>query len=82
MGSLLLCSRWIDALNLKVGKFTGWLILLTTAISAGNAIVRKMFDMSSNSLLEIQWYLFAGVFLLCAGYGLLRMCGLISFQAA
>jgi TRAP-type mannitol/chloroaromatic compound transport system permease small subunit len=72
MGSLLLCSRWIDALNLKVGKFTGWLILLTTAISAGNAIVRKMFDMSSNSLLEIQWYLFAGVFLLGAGYGLLR----------
>ena len=63
MGSLLMCSRWIDGLNLKVGKFTGWLILLTTVISAGNAIVRKMFDMSSNSLLEIQWYLFAGVFL-------------------
>ena len=81
MGSLLLCSRWIDALNLRVGKFTGWLILLTTAISAGNAIVRKMFDMSSNSLLEIQWYLFAGVFLPVTACCAIRMCGLISFPA-
>lgn len=72
MGSLLTCSRLIDALNLKVGQVTGWLILVTTVISAANAIVRKMFDMSSNALLEVQWYLFAGVFLLGAGYGLLR----------
>lgn len=72
MGSLLKCSHWIDALNLKVGKFTGWLILITTLISAGNAIVRKIFDTSSNSLLEVQWYLFAAVFLLGAGYGLLK----------
>jgi TRAP-type mannitol/chloroaromatic compound transport system permease small subunit len=72
MGSLLKCSQWIDAINLKVGKFTGWLILLTTAISAGNAIVRKIFDTSSNSLLEVQWYLFAAVFLLGSGYGLLK----------
>jgi TRAP-type mannitol/chloroaromatic compound transport system permease small subunit len=72
MGSLLKCSQWIDALNLKVGKFTGWLILVTTLISAGNAIVRKIFDTSSNALLEVQWYLFAAVFLLGAGYGLLK----------
>jgi TRAP-type mannitol/chloroaromatic compound transport system permease small subunit len=72
VGSLLKCSHWIDTLNLKVGKFTAWLILITTAISAGNAIVRKMFDVSSNALLEIQWYLFAAVFMLGAGYGLLR----------
>lgn len=72
MGSLLKCSHWIDALNLKVGKFTGWLILVTTLISAGNAIVRKIFDTSSNALLEVQWYLFAAVFLLGAGYGLLK----------
>jgi TRAP-type mannitol/chloroaromatic compound transport system permease small subunit len=55
-----------------VGLFTTWLILATTLISAGNAIVRKAFDSSSNALLEIQWYLFAAVFLLGAGYGLLK----------
>ncbi|MBM3386953.1 MAG: TRAP transporter small permease subunit [Betaproteobacteria bacterium] len=72
MNQLLTWARGIDALNLMVGKCTGWLILLTTLISAGNALVRKIFDTSSNALLEIQWYLFAAVFLLGAGYGLLR----------
>lgn len=72
MNTLLAGSRWIDALNARVGKLTGWLILLTTLISAGNALVRKIFDTSSNALLEVQWYLFAAVFLLGAGYGFLR----------
>lgn len=72
MGPLLNASKTIDAINAKVGKFTTWLILATTLISAGNAIVRKAFDVSSNSLLEIQWYLFAAVFMLGAGYGLLK----------
>lgn len=48
----------------------GWLILLTTVISAYNALARKAFDYSSNGLLEIQWYLFAAVFLLGAAYTL------------
>lgn len=65
-------SAWIDTLNAKVGKLTTWLILVTTLISAGNALVRKIFDTSSNALLEVQWYLFAAVFLLGAGYGFLR----------
>ena len=69
---LLKLSTWIDTLNTKVGKLTTWLILITTLISAGNAIVRKMFDTSSNALLEVQWYIFAGVFLLGAAYGLLQ----------
>jgi TRAP-type mannitol/chloroaromatic compound transport system permease small subunit len=72
MSFFLLISRGIDRLNQSVGLFTTWLILATTLISAGNAIVRKAFDSSSNALLEIQWYLFAGVFLLGAGYGLLK----------
>ena len=72
MNYLLRISAGIDALNVAVGKTTGWLILLTTLISAGNAIVRKAFDTSSNALLEIQWYLFAAVFMLGAGYVLLR----------
>jgi TRAP-type mannitol/chloroaromatic compound transport system permease small subunit len=70
--ALLKFSQAVDALTTLIGKVTMWLILATTLISAGNAIVRKIFDVSSNSLLEIQWYLFAGVFLLGAGYGLLK----------
>ncbi len=72
MSFLLKLSAWIDTLNTKVGKLTTWLILITTFISAGNAIVRKLFDTSSNALLEVQWYIFAGVFLLGAAYGLLQ----------
>ena len=72
MRALLKLSQAVDGLNTVVGKLTMWLILATTLISAGNAIVRKIFDSSSNALLEIQWYLFAGVFLLGAGYGLLK----------
>lgn len=64
-------SRMIDKFSTWIGKLTMWLILATTLISAGNAIVRKIFNVSSNGLLEIQWYLFAGVFLLGAGYGFL-----------
>ena len=72
MTFLMRISRGIDRVNQSVGIFTTWLILATTLISAGNAIVRKAFDLSSNALLEIQWYLFAAVFLLGAGYGLLK----------
>ena len=72
MSFLMMISRGIDRLNQTVGWATTWLILATTLISAGNAIVRKAFDYSSNGLLEIQWYLFAAVFLLGAGYGLLK----------
>jgi len=72
MTLLLSLSRLIDKITTGIGKFTMWLILATTLISAGNAIVRKIFNVSSNGLLEIQWYLFAAVFLLGAGYGFLR----------
>src|SRR5689334_5724428 len=70
MHALLRLSRLIDALTDAVGKAASWLILLTALISAGNAVVRYAFHWSSNALLEIQWYLFAAVFLLCAGYAL------------
>jgi TRAP-type mannitol/chloroaromatic compound transport system permease small subunit len=72
MQQLLSLSRLIDMISTWIGKLTMWLILATTLISAGNAIVRKTFDTSSNGLLEIQWYLFAAVFMLGAGYGFLR----------
>jgi TRAP-type mannitol/chloroaromatic compound transport system permease small subunit len=69
---LLRVSRLIDALNERVGKSVYWLILVTVLVSAGNAIVRKLFNMSSNAFLEMQWYLFSAVFLLSAGFTLLR----------
>lgn len=72
MTLFLALSRVIDTITTWIGKFTMWLILATTLISAGNAIVRKVFGIGSNSLLEIQWYIFAAVFLLGAGYGFLR----------
>src|SRR5689334_23697230 len=72
MKLLLGLSRAIDALNEQIGKLTYWLILAAVLISTGNAIVRYAFNRSSNAWLEIQWYLFAAVFLLCAGYTLMR----------
>ena len=65
-------AHLIDALNERVGRSVYWLVLVTVVLSAGNAISRKGFNLSSNALLEIQWYLFAAVFLLCAGYTLKR----------
>jgi len=72
MKLLLGLSRAIDALNEQIGKLTYWLILAAVLISAGNAVVRYTFNKSSNSWLEIQWYLFSFVFLFCAGYTLLH----------
>jgi TRAP-type mannitol/chloroaromatic compound transport system permease small subunit len=72
MQLLLGLSRLIDKFNEFIGQSVRWLVLGAVLISAGNAIVRKIFNISSNSLLEIQWYLFAGVFMLGAGYAFLR----------
>jgi TRAP-type mannitol/chloroaromatic compound transport system permease small subunit len=72
MSLLLRISRLIDAISDLIGKGAMWLILAATLISAGNAIVRKVFNVSSNGLLEIQWYLFAAVFMLGGGYVFLR----------
>jgi TRAP-type mannitol/chloroaromatic compound transport system permease small subunit len=69
---LLKLSEIIDWLNEWVGKLAMWLVLAAVLISAGNAIVRKAFNISSNAWLEIQWYLFAGVFMLGVGYVMLR----------
>jgi len=72
MPFLLQISRLIDGLSSLIGKLVMWLILAATLISAGNAIVRKVFGTSSNAWLEIQWYLFAAVFMLGGGYAFLR----------
>jgi TRAP-type mannitol/chloroaromatic compound transport system permease small subunit len=69
--SLLKLSRAIDAFTRWVGKRLAWLILVAVIVSALNAIVRKSFDVSSNSWLELQWVLFSIVFLLCSSWTLL-----------
>lgn len=72
MNGLLKLSGAIDALNEWLGRIVMWLVLGAVLISAGNAIVRKAFNIGSNAWLEIQWYLFAGVFMLGVGYVLLK----------
>ena len=72
MSSLLSVSRIIDWLSERIGHTFYWLVLVTVLISAANAVVRKAFNVSSNSFLEIQWYFFSAVFLFLAGYTLMR----------
>lgn len=72
MQALLLLSKWIDSVNDRIGQLIRWLVLAAVLISAGNAIMRKAFDIGSNAFLEIQWYLFAAVFMLGAGYVFLK----------
>ncbi|AIL32888.1 TRAP transporter small permease subunit [Basilea psittacipulmonis] len=72
MKFLLNISKLIDKLNSMMGVVVTWLALLVVLISAGNAIVRKLFNESSNAWLEIQWYLFGAIFLLGAAYTFLK----------
>jgi TRAP-type mannitol/chloroaromatic compound transport system permease small subunit len=72
MRALLKFSNAVDWVNAQIGKYVIWLILASTVISAVNAVIRKVFNMSSNAYLEVQWYLFAAAFLLAAGYTLLH----------
>jgi len=70
--SLLAFSGWMDRTSERIGHTIYWLVLVAVLISCVNAVIRKAFNWSSNSLLEIQWYLFSAIFLFCAGYTLLR----------
>ena len=72
MQFLLSLSRGIDRFSEWIGKSVAWFVLFAVVISAVNAIIRRGFNMSSNAFLEIQWYLFAAVFLLASGYTMMR----------
>ena len=72
MKLLLQISRAIDALNERIGRAVIWLVLVMVLVSATNAVARYALNMSSNAWLELQWYLFAAVFLLCSGYTFLH----------
>src|SRR6202142_1037357 len=69
--TLLPVTRVVDAVTTWIGKRLAWLILAAVVVSAVNATVRKIFDTSSNSWLELQWVLFSVVFLLCSSWTLL-----------
>ena len=70
MWRVLSLAHLIDRVNERVGRAVSWLVLIMALVSAGNAISRKLFDLGSNAFLELQWTLFAAVFLLAAGYTL------------
>ena len=72
MQALLGLSRAIDRVTAFIGRHVSWLLLAAVLVSAGNAIIRKAFDISSNAWLELQWYLFGAVFMLAAAYTLQR----------
>jgi TRAP-type mannitol/chloroaromatic compound transport system permease small subunit len=69
---LLKLSGWIDAITERIGKAAYWLTLIAVLVSSGNAMIRYIFNNSSNAWLELQWYLFSAVFLFCGGYALLH----------
>ena len=72
MKTLLTISRAIDATNERIGRLLLWLVLIVVLVSAGNATSRYLLNLASNAWLELQWYLFAAIFLGCAGYTLLH----------
>src|SRR6266480_5860594 len=72
MKVLLALSRAIDAVNERIGRLVYWCVLIMVLVSAANATSRYAFSIASNAWLELQWYLFSAVFLLCSGYTLLH----------
>jgi len=72
LNALLPLTRAIDRLNSWIGKHLAWLILAAVIVSSVNAVVRKVFDTSSNAWLELQWVLFSIVFLMCSPWTLLH----------
>ena len=72
MKALIAISRAIDTVNERVGRLVYWCVLVMVLVSAANATSRYALNIASNAWLELQWYLFAAVFLLCAGYTLLH----------
>jgi TRAP-type mannitol/chloroaromatic compound transport system permease small subunit len=69
--ALLAVSRTIDAVNSRLGKWVSWLVVIVVIVSAGNATIRKLFDMSSNAWLELQWVMFSIIFLICSPWTLM-----------
>ncbi len=72
MRPLLAFSRGMDAVSAAFGRIADWMVLAACVVSAGNAVIRYGFSMSSNAWLEVQWYLFAATVMLGAAYTLYK----------
>ena len=72
MKPLLAFSQFIDKVTDHIGRLVYWLVLVAVLVSSGNATIRYVANLSSNAWLELQWYLFSAIFLLCSGYALLH----------
>jgi TRAP-type mannitol/chloroaromatic compound transport system permease small subunit len=70
VNALLAFARTVDSINERIGRLVAWLVLAAVVVSAGNAVIRKVFSTSSNAWLELQWYLFGAVFMLGAAWTL------------
>jgi TRAP-type mannitol/chloroaromatic compound transport system permease small subunit len=70
VAGLIKLARAIDAMNEYIGKGAAWAIVIAILVSSINALIRRIFGMSSNGWLELQWYLFGAVFMLCAPWTL------------
>lgn len=71
MHALLAVSRIIDSINLRLGKWVSWLILIVVIISSANAVSRKLLGLSSNAWLEMQWIMFSIIFMVCSPWTLM-----------
>ena len=72
---LLQIAKIIDAINEWIGRLSYWLVLLMVLVGVWNVVGRYLGrwlgqNLTSNALIEIQWYLFSLVFLLGAAYAL------------
>ncbi len=72
MKALLALCRGIDAMSERIGRSVYWLLLAAVVVSTANALARYLFDVGSNAFLEAQWYMFAAIYLLGAGWVLLH----------
>ncbi len=63
-------QQFINELNEWVGKAVSWLTLLLVLLVFGNVVLRYVFNHPMAWTKELEWHLFALIFLLGAGYSL------------
>jgi TRAP-type mannitol/chloroaromatic compound transport system permease small subunit len=72
MGFLKLICHWIDTLNTWVGRFVAWATAIVVAVVFVDVVMRYAFNTSFVFTQEMEWHLFAFIFLMGAGYTLLK----------
>ena len=72
MGALVKFCRWVDTLNTWVGHVVAWATALVVMVVFVDVVMRYAFKMSFVFTQELEWHLFAFIFLMGAGYTLLK----------